>query len=122
MTEWLSEVDGRKMLRVACPHCSEVLNSGDGDRNIKVQFALGDSKGNLLLSAMWDDFSISTEDVDIADGDVVEMLCTKCGKSLSKGDGKCTECQSSITTFAFNDKSVEICNRRGCTMHTKPKL
>jgi hypothetical protein len=118
MVIWIKYEGGQELYTVQCPNCKEFLNEKEDDKKIGVDISIGDRKGKLHLSSIWGDYSHAMEGVSVVEGDVVEMFCPYCHKTL-KSDDICSDCGATTTKFGISQGFIKICNRRGCKMHLK---
>jgi hypothetical protein len=118
---WIRYEDGQEIYNVACPMCNKILNLESDDKKIEVDITSQEGMGKLFLSAIWGDYSHTSIDVNVTKGEVVEMNCPHCKKSLLSPD-KCEDCGATTTMFNVSEGHVKICNRRGCRMHLKFQL
>jgi hypothetical protein len=109
---------GQEICSVECPHCEKLLNNGDDHKKIDINIKTGNENGTLQLSAIWGDYDHYLTGITLNDGDVVEMFCPHCDRSLIS-DETCEDCGASITMFKFSMGYIKICNRKGCKWHLK---
>ena len=118
MVEWIKFDGDKEIYTVQCPGCKKLLNSEDNDKDIIVDMISEGGSGKLHLSAIWGDYSHSIDGIFVATGEVVEMICPHCKKSL-KSDDICPDCGGTTTIFSVSEGYIKICNRNGCKMHLK---
>ena len=118
MVIWIKYEGGQEIYTVQCPRCKKLLNDKANDNMIVVDIVNKGKKGKLNLSAIWGDYLHTMEGISVAEGEVVEMFCPYCNRSLLSDD-VCTDCGATTTNFGVSEGFVKICNRRGCRMHLK---
>ena len=118
MVEWIKFDGDKEIYTVQCPGCKKLLNSEDNEKEIIVDMITEEGSGKLHLSAIWGDYSHSVDGIFVASGEVVEMFCPHCNKSL-KSDDICPDCGGTTTIFSVSEGYIKICNRNGCKMHLK---
>ncbi len=103
------------VLELFCPHCRAPLTTG---AKVKLDAHVKDTNqdGEVLLSAIFGDYSIETE-LKIKKGDLVEFRCPKCDMSLLLAI-TCKLCRAPMTSLNIRDQGyIEFCSRCGCQGH-----
>ncbi len=105
---------------VSCPTCGRDLMDDsvnlDGNPSIRVNFKLGEEKGELHLSSIYGSFRYLTE-VKVGAGDVTDLYCPHCNALLNT-DRPCGVCGAPLAHLKLEvDGEVFFCSRRGCKTH-----
>lgn len=108
-------------LNVKCPHCFTSLMDEtvtlDNEPSIKVDGTIQGKKFWLRLASVWGSYAIQSER-EIMKGDIVQVSCPHCSKSLSI-TSRCDLCGADkIEFFLKSGGAVHICSRRGCHKHS----
>ena len=107
-------------ISVKCPICSKSLMEEcklvHNRPSVKINIETTHDRGVLWLSCVYGDCS-KEMDIEIADGEVVDMYCPHCNKELSIEE-TCTECSAPLVSFVIKaGGAVRICSRKGCHNH-----
>ncbi len=107
-------------LSLKCPNCCESLMDEKhligGNPAIKINIETEHDRGVLRLCCLYGDGSKWT-DVEMNDGDIVDMFCPHCNHELSIKEN-CKECGAPLVAFFIKaGGTVRICSRNGCTNH-----
>lgn len=107
-------------IEAACPRCSASLMDMDSltlDRpSIVLNVGSGGSRGRIKLSSLYGVWG-GESDADIAAGELVDLLCPKCGVDLATSS-VCPECSGGMAEVAINGGArLLICRRSGCSGH-----
>lgn len=107
-------------LSVKCPICSGSLM--DETRpildkpSIKINIETEHDRGVLRLCCIYGNSS-KTNDVEIAEGEIVSMFCPHCNKELSI-DENCEACGAPLISLVIKaGGKLRICSRNGCANH-----
>ena len=121
MIKWVKFEDGQELLTLECPSCRKIINTEKDERKIKVIIKAKNGYGILQLSAIWGDNSYFIKDVIVTQGEIIEMFCPFCFKSLIS-ENICDNCGATTTEFRISEGHIKICNRIRCKMHLKFQL
>lgn len=107
-------------LTVKCPKCNKSLMDNEVLINdlpsVKLNIETEHHRGVLFLSCIYGD-NCKNLDIDIADGEIVDMYCPMCNKELMVED-LCTDCGAPLVSFIIKAGGVvRICSRKGCENH-----
>lgn len=107
-------------ISVKCPLCSRSLMVDEvlihNKPAIKLNVETEHERGVLWLSCIYGDSS-KEMDINIADGEIVDMYCPHCNKELAIGES-CSECGAPLVSFVIKAGGVvRICSRKGCYNH-----
>jgi len=110
------------MLQVSvnCFHCHRSLEDDsfriDNLPSVKTTVVCKAGKGFLHMSSTYGDFQTEAS-VPLEEGEVVELYCPHCGKSLVI-DEDCKECDAPIARVDIDAGGViHFCTKKGCTYH-----
>ncbi|MBW7848176.1 MAG: hypothetical protein H3C41_08860 [Bacteroidales bacterium] len=107
-------------ISVKCPLCSRSLMVDDflirNKPAIKLNVETEQERGVLWLSSVYGD-NTKEMDINIADGEIVDMYCPHCNKELTISES-CSECGAPLVSFVIKAGGVvRICSRKGCHNH-----
>ncbi len=107
-------------INVKCPLCRKSLMDEEvliKERpTIKLNIETEHDRGVLWLSSVYGDNSKKI-DIEIEDGEMVDMVCPHCNKELSISES-CSECGAPLISFVIKaGGEVRICSRKGCDNH-----
>ncbi len=113
-------MSGRVSLRLKCPHCDaslmDEIHQINGKASVKINISTQRDRGVLWLCAVYGCMA-HENDINLAEGEVVEFYCPHCNKSLVR-EVLCKLCEAPMV--GFNIKAggkVNICSRKGCENH-----
>ena len=109
-------------LNTKCPHCHESLmdekHPHHGQPTIKLNIEFNNERGVLRLCSLFGCYD-HTSDLELKDGDVVDVYCPHCNQELSS-DIICDDenCSANLVPLQFeNGVRVLFCSRKGCSKH-----
>ncbi len=86
--------------------------------SLKVKVRNKGKEGYLYLDPVYGRYDNIIKDIEINEGDVVEMFCPECGIDLSDPDETCQLCASPMFIFHLpHGGIVEGCLKKGCLFH-----
>jgi hypothetical protein len=86
--------------------------------SLKVKVRSRGKEGYLYLDPVYGRYDNIEKDINLKDGDVVQMFCPECGTDLRNPEETCQLCSAPM--FIFNLPGggiVEGCTRKGCLFH-----
>jgi hypothetical protein len=105
---------------VRCPHCNRSLMDYSklimGKPSIKLCVKSGNNTGILNLCSIYGCYEKQC-DIDLADGDIVELMCPECKNSL-KSKSLCDICGAPLFVVEIESGGkLQNCSRSGCRKH-----
>jgi len=113
------EKNGTSLI-VRCPHCnSSLMDYGKlimGKPSIKLCVKSGNNTGILNLCSIYGCYEKQC-DIDLADGDIVELLCPECKNGL-KSKSLCDICGAHLFVLEIESGGkLHACSRINCRKH-----
>jgi len=112
-----------KTLRVkhaSCRHGHNLMDEEhliNGYPSVTVIVKLKDKTGMIHLDPVYGSYR-NVPEIDIPEGECVELFCPECGISLTEGEQVCDECMAPMFTIHLGHGGViEVCTRNGCQGH-----
>jgi hypothetical protein len=103
------------VLELRCPQCGAALTEGTHVR-LEGHVRRTQQHGPISLSAVFGDYGGET-DLDVREGDVVDLGCPKCESSLMLPLA-CKICGAAMASLdVAGGGYLEFCSRRGCRAH-----
>ncbi len=107
-------------LSIKCPSCRESLMDEKhtlcDKPSIKLNIETEHDRGVLRLCCVYGNCS-KTTDLQLEDGEIVDMYCPHCNHELSIKEN-CEVCGAPLVAFAIKAGGVvRICSRNGCANH-----
>jgi hypothetical protein len=88
-----------------------------GHPSIGVRLSFGDQRALFYLDPVFGSFD-NRCDIEIPEGQLVELRCLACGESLRSEEGACPICAADMFVLHLpNGGIVEGCLRKGCFGH-----
>lgn len=108
-------------LKVKCPLCSASLMDDehkiDNEPGIKLEIAIGDKKGHIWLSSIYESYNHETN-IEVHKGSVAIFSCPHCHGQITSRE-KCEACDAPLVPFHLEQGGkVTICSRAGCKKHS----
>ncbi len=86
--------------------------------SIKVKAHYKENSGYIYIDPIYGSFDNIIEGMHIPKGELVELFCPECDKSLTAKDDSCQVCLSPMFVFHLpNNGIIEGCLKVGCTSH-----
>jgi len=117
------EVASKKLhvTHATCPNGHSLQDSQvkiHREPSLKVKVRNKGKEGYLYLDPVYGRYDNIIKDIEIKEGDVVEMFCPECGIDLSDPDETCPLCASPMFIFHLPGGGiVEGCLKKGCLFH-----
>jgi hypothetical protein len=113
------EKNGTSLI-VKCPHCNHSLLDYNipirGKPSIKLFVKSGNNTGILNLCSIYGCYR-KLCDIDLADGDIVELMCPECKNSL-KSKSLCDICGAPLFVLKIESGGkLQNCSRVNCKKH-----
>jgi len=107
-------------LSVKCPLCDGSLMDESHPickkPSVKINIETEHDRGVLRLCCIFGNCS-KTNDVEIAEGEIVSMFCPHCNKELSINEN-CEVCEAPLISLVIKaGGKLHICSRNGCANH-----
>ncbi len=107
-------------ISIKCPLCGKsLMDEGvhlHERASVKLNIETEHDRGVLWLSCVYGDCTKKL-DIEINDGEIVDMFCPHCNKELSIKEN-CDECGAPLVSFVIKAGGiVRICSRKGCNNH-----
>ncbi len=89
----------------------------DGYPSVTALVKTKDSKGLIHLDPVYGSYK-NVPEIEIPEGECVELFCPTCGVSLTEGGQICDECLAPMFTIHLPHGGViDVCTRNGCQFH-----
>ncbi|MCF7884953.1 MAG: hypothetical protein K9M80_00520 [Candidatus Marinimicrobia bacterium] len=99
-----------------CNLMSDKVKIGGLD-SILVDLEYNDERGKVYLDPEYGSFNHKFE-IEVPEGEVVELFCPHCGVSLTEEGEKCNTCSSPVFHLDLPDQGTLIgCLKKGCFDH-----
>ncbi|NOZ56800.1 MAG: hypothetical protein GXO73_08460 [Calditrichaeota bacterium] len=103
-----------------CPNGCDLMEESvkiGGYASVHVRVRYKDEEGDMYLDPRYGSFE-NISDIEIPEGEIVELFCPHCGQSLRDEHERCRQCSAPMFALMLpHGGIIEGCLRKGCYEH-----